>query len=78
MVADPRLGLTGSPVTRCGKPWSFIVLGHGQLIRHPLCDSELPEVSNMVAGIATLLVGVVGILFVRKRGARKRSTVVAR
>jgi hypothetical protein len=29
----------------------------------------------MVVGISVLLIGVVGILFVRKRGARKRANV---
>ena len=29
----------------------------------------------MVFGITAVLIGVVGILFVRKRGARKRATV---
>jgi hypothetical protein len=32
----------------------------------------------MIAGIAVLLVGVVGILFVRRRGARKRQMAPAR
>jgi hypothetical protein len=31
----------------------------------------------MVAAVSVLLVGVVGILFVRRRGARKRSNVAA-
>jgi hypothetical protein len=48
-----------------------------ELSRHPACHRKTPEVLEMVAAVSVLLVGVIGILFVRRRGARKRSDVAA-